>query len=255
MPPTISDRLGWARAFDDAFDAPVCARTWPRAPAGSRFRRAANMSHRARSGLPDAAPSGALAAAARTRAARAARRDPDRRPGRWPVPLAARPLHAGEPHPGTRHGVRLLDALDGARAPAGRPDLDDRPRHARAPRSRSYFPAGRASPSGSRSSISPRSTSSNRSRSATSTSSSSTRSRREYAAYLELGRPDAQAFRASSSSTTCCGAGRSAARPKSSDDESTKAIRAFNKTFLNHPQLDATIVPIGDGIGIGARVD
>ncbi|HTJ28351.1 MAG TPA: O-methyltransferase [Candidatus Limnocylindria bacterium] len=49
--------------------------------------------------------------------------------------------------------------------------------------------------------------------------------------------------------------GRAAAPPRSSDDEDTKAIRAFNKAFLNHPQLDATIVPIGDGIGIGARVD
>jgi len=49
--------------------------------------------------------------------------------------------------------------------------------------------------------------------------------------------------------------GRAAAAPKASDDESTKAIRAFNKTFLNHPALDATIVPIGDGVGIGARLD
>jgi len=49
--------------------------------------------------------------------------------------------------------------------------------------------------------------------------------------------------------------GRAAAPPKASDDESTKAIRAFNKTFLNHPALDATIVPIGDGVGIGARLD
>jgi predicted O-methyltransferase YrrM len=49
--------------------------------------------------------------------------------------------------------------------------------------------------------------------------------------------------------------GRSGAAPKSADDENTKALRAFNKAFLQHPQLDATIVPVGDGIGIGARVD
>lgn len=49
--------------------------------------------------------------------------------------------------------------------------------------------------------------------------------------------------------------GRAAEQPAPSDDPETKAIRAFNKTFLNHPQLDATILPIGDGIGIGARVD
>jgi predicted O-methyltransferase YrrM len=49
--------------------------------------------------------------------------------------------------------------------------------------------------------------------------------------------------------------GAASSPPHASDDEETKAIRAFNKTFLNHPQLDATILPIGDGIGIGARVD
>ncbi len=49
--------------------------------------------------------------------------------------------------------------------------------------------------------------------------------------------------------------GRAAAVPKAGDEPDTKAIRAFNKAFLNHPELDATIVPIGDGIGIGARVD
>ena len=49
--------------------------------------------------------------------------------------------------------------------------------------------------------------------------------------------------------------GKSSAVAKSGDDADTKALRAFNKKFLNHPELDATIVPIGDGIGIGARVD
>ena len=49
--------------------------------------------------------------------------------------------------------------------------------------------------------------------------------------------------------------GEAAAPAKATDDENVKALRAFNKAFLNHPQLDATIVPIGDGIGIGARVD
>jgi predicted O-methyltransferase YrrM len=49
--------------------------------------------------------------------------------------------------------------------------------------------------------------------------------------------------------------GRSAAEPAEDDSASTLAIRAFNRTFLNHPQLDATIVPVGDGIGLGARVE
>ena len=49
--------------------------------------------------------------------------------------------------------------------------------------------------------------------------------------------------------------GQAAAPPKPSDDESTRAIRRFNELFLAHPQLDATIVPVGDGVGIGARVE
>ena len=49
--------------------------------------------------------------------------------------------------------------------------------------------------------------------------------------------------------------GRSAAEPAADDSASTTAIREFNRIFLNHPQLDATIVPVGDGVGIGARVE
>jgi predicted O-methyltransferase YrrM len=48
--------------------------------------------------------------------------------------------------------------------------------------------------------------------------------------------------------------GRVAAEPSPSDTEDTAALRAFNRAFLNHPQLDATIIPLGDGTGIGARV-
>ena len=49
--------------------------------------------------------------------------------------------------------------------------------------------------------------------------------------------------------------GKSAAEPEASDSATTTAIREFNKIFLNHPQLDATIVPIGNGIGIGSRIE
>jgi caffeoyl-CoA O-methyltransferase len=34
-------------------------------------------------------------------------------------------------------------------------------------------------------------------------------------------------------------------------DQDTDALRAFNQHFLNHEQLEATIVPVGDGLGIG----
>ena len=49
--------------------------------------------------------------------------------------------------------------------------------------------------------------------------------------------------------------GQAAEEPTAKDSANLKAIRAFSKTFINHPQLDATIVPIGDGLGIGARID
>jgi predicted O-methyltransferase YrrM len=48
--------------------------------------------------------------------------------------------------------------------------------------------------------------------------------------------------------------GRAAADPSGADSDDTRAIRAFNKAFLAHPQLDATIIPLGDGTGLGARI-
>jgi len=49
--------------------------------------------------------------------------------------------------------------------------------------------------------------------------------------------------------------GTAADEPAPGDSTDLKALRAFSKTFLTHPELDATIVPIGDGLGIGARID
>jgi predicted O-methyltransferase YrrM len=37
-------------------------------------------------------------------------------------------------------------------------------------------------------------------------------------------------------------------------DADVVAMREFNDYFLNHPDLDATIVPLGNGTGIGARI-
>ena len=34
-------------------------------------------------------------------------------------------------------------------------------------------------------------------------------------------------------------------------DDDTDALRTFNDRFLRHEQLEATIVPVGDGLGIG----
>jgi len=49
--------------------------------------------------------------------------------------------------------------------------------------------------------------------------------------------------------------GEAASEPAAGDSPEVEAIRAFNRAFLNHPKLDATIIPIGDGFGIGARLD
>jgi len=37
------------------------------------------------------------------------------------------------------------------------------------------------------------------------------------------------------------------------DDADTRAIREFNRLFVRHPQLDATILSVGDGLGVGVK--
>ncbi len=49
--------------------------------------------------------------------------------------------------------------------------------------------------------------------------------------------------------------GQSAQDPAGDDSAETRALREFNRVFLAHPQLDATILPVGDGVGIGARIE
>jgi predicted O-methyltransferase YrrM len=46
---------------------------------------------------------------------------------------------------------------------------------------------------------------------------------------------------------------RAAEQARADDDEATKAIRAFNEKFIRHPALNATILPLGDGLGVGAK--
>lgn len=48
---------------------------------------------------------------------------------------------------------------------------------------------------------------------------------------------------------------RASLPPNESDEVTTKAIRRFNEELLRHPQLRATVVPIGDGLGIAAKID
>ncbi|TMG32920.1 MAG: O-methyltransferase [Chloroflexi bacterium] len=37
------------------------------------------------------------------------------------------------------------------------------------------------------------------------------------------------------------------------DDADTRAIREFNRLFVRHPQLDTTILSVGDGLGVGVK--
>jgi predicted O-methyltransferase YrrM len=46
---------------------------------------------------------------------------------------------------------------------------------------------------------------------------------------------------------------RAAAPEADTDEETTKAIRRFNRIFVTHPDLNAIILPIGDGVGFGAK--
>ncbi|MDP9110487.1 MAG: O-methyltransferase [Candidatus Eremiobacteraeota bacterium] len=48
--------------------------------------------------------------------------------------------------------------------------------------------------------------------------------------------------------------GRVFAKPNADDDAAVKAIRHFNDAFLSHPDLDASILPLAGGTGIGSRV-
>ncbi|MGQ0761414.1 MAG: O-methyltransferase [Acidobacteriota bacterium] len=36
---------------------------------------------------------------------------------------------------------------------------------------------------------------------------------------------------------------------------STEALREFNPHFVNHPQLRAVVLPVGDGLGYGVKID
>ena len=36
---------------------------------------------------------------------------------------------------------------------------------------------------------------------------------------------------------------------------STEALRDFNRCFVNHPQLRAEVLPVGDGLGFGVKIN
>jgi predicted O-methyltransferase YrrM len=75
----------------------------------------------------------------------------------------------------------------------------------------------------------------------------------EYRAYLDLAIP-----RLKRSGLVivdnCLWSGRVAQPERADDTSETRALRDFNRYFLAHPDLAATILPLGDGTGVGARV-
>jgi predicted O-methyltransferase YrrM len=76
----------------------------------------------------------------------------------------------------------------------------------------------------------------------------------EYPAYLDLAIPMLKRSGLVVVDNLLWG-GEAGAEPTGRDGVDLRAIREFNRVFLTHPQLDATIVPVGDGIGIGARIE
>ena len=44
------------------------------------------------------------------------------------------------------------------------------------------------------------------------------------------------------------------AEPVEDEDESTVALRDFNRYLMRHPQLDALVLPLGDGLGVATRL-
>lgn len=48
--------------------------------------------------------------------------------------------------------------------------------------------------------------------------------------------------------------GHVAAPPEDEDDEAADALRAFNGYLMMHPQLQAVVLPVGDGLGVATKV-
>ena len=42
--------------------------------------------------------------------------------------------------------------------------------------------------------------------------------------------------------------------PSAGDPATTKGVRAVTEALLGHPELNATVLPLGDGVGIGAKI-
>ena len=76
----------------------------------------------------------------------------------------------------------------------------------------------------------------------------------EYRGYLDLGLPKLRIGGVVICDNLLWG-GQVAGEIRSDDQKtSTEALREFNEHFVNHPQLRAQVLPLGDGLGYGVKV-
>src|SRR5437870_4726081 len=76
----------------------------------------------------------------------------------------------------------------------------------------------------------------------------------EYRGYLDLSLPKLRSGGVVISDNLLWG-GQVAGQISSPDQKSsTEALRDFNRYFVNHPQLRAEVLPVGDGLGYGVKV-
>ena len=76
----------------------------------------------------------------------------------------------------------------------------------------------------------------------------------EYRGYLDLSLPKLSAGGVVICDNLLWG-GQVAAEIRADDQKtSTEALREFNRYFVNHPQLRAEVLPVGDGLGYGVKI-
>jgi caffeoyl-CoA O-methyltransferase len=76
----------------------------------------------------------------------------------------------------------------------------------------------------------------------------------EYRGYLDLSLPKLRTGGVVICDNLLWG-GRVAGRNESEDYKtSTEALRGFNPYFVNHPELRAVVLPVGDGLGYGVKI-
>jgi predicted O-methyltransferase YrrM len=76
----------------------------------------------------------------------------------------------------------------------------------------------------------------------------------EYSEYLNLCLPKLRAGGVIIADNLLWGGAVAERYDNENQDQATIALRKFNQTFVNHPQLKAQILSIGDGLGYGVKI-